>query len=291
MKPNDETIYGGMPVENEENPQVMNEKEGKKEVPWKYIGLGAVTGILMGAGALYATDAMAASTSEEPGEASDAAQNAGKVEAPAANMPVAENITGDTFEHAFAEARAQVGPGGLFQWHGGIYNTYTKEEWDALSDSSKEAFAAKVHPEHPVSRINTIHITEKDPDIHIDTVEIHEHKTVVINEPTPENNDDDVHVVHYKGTDEININGHDISVENYEVDGHEAAVVNFHDEKEHDIAWVDKNDNLNVDDAEAKDLVTNELLDHNLDPMPNPSNLVADASGIDVTSVDLSPEI
>ena len=288
MNPNDNTMYGGMPVENEENPQVMNEKEGKKEVPWKFIGLGTATGILMGAGALYASDAMASVPSDTPEASAGAKEATGPVQAPT-TVPIAKDVAGDSFEHAFAEARAQVGPGGVFHWHGGIYNTFTKEEWDAMSDADKKAFAAKIHPQHDLSHVDTDHITVKDPYIHIDTVEIHEHthehKTII-----HETADDDVHVVHYEGTDEVTIDGKDISVENYEVDGHKAAVLNFHDEDEHDIAIVDKNDNLQIDDAEAKDIVTGELLDSNLNPMSESDILAAD-NDIDANHITYSSEI
>ena len=44
------------------------------------------------------------------------------------------------FETAFNIARAEVGPGGVFEWHGKSYNTFYEEEWNALSDNSKETF-------------------------------------------------------------------------------------------------------------------------------------------------------
>lgn len=289
MNPNEETIYGGMPVENEENPQVENTQESKKEVPWKFIGLGAATGILMGAGALFASEAMASENTDaaedtplEPGDAQQAAADAKMQEL---NMPVAKVSADSSFEEAFADARAQVGPGGVFQWHGGIYNTYTKEEWDAINDADKNAFASRVRPEHPVHKIETIHITEKEPDIHIDKVEIHEHYT--LNEVT-EPKDDDVHVVGYVGTDNVTVNGENITVDNYIVDGHNAAIVNFEDEDKHDIAWVDKNDNLQIDNAESKDIVTGEILDQDWNPMPDTAHFTADAGEADTSAADVT---
>lgn len=300
MNPNEETVYGGKQVENEENPQVMNKKEGGKEVSWKVIGLGAATGILMGAGALFASNAMGAEKGETPEINPNDPAEAGKAEGVKADdvnadgvdqiahvdppMPVAKPAYGSSFEQAFNEARAQVGPGGVFHWHGGIYNTYTKEEWDAMSDADKQAFAAKIQPEHTVDQIKVVQVADKDPEIHIDKVEIHEHNTLVYNEngdETSETVDEDVHVVGYVNTDEVTVNGQDISIDNYIVDGHKAAVVNYHNEAEHDIAWVDKNDSLNVDDGEAMDLVTNELLDKNLNPLQDTDNLMADTGDID----------
>lgn len=44
------------------------------------------------------------------------------------------------YEDAFQEARAQVGPGGLFAWHGNVHSTYTQDEWDSLSEARQEEF-------------------------------------------------------------------------------------------------------------------------------------------------------
>lgn len=45
-----------------------------------------------------------------------------------------------SFAKAFATARAEVGPGGVFEWRGGVYNTFYESEWNRLSESSKETF-------------------------------------------------------------------------------------------------------------------------------------------------------
>ena len=39
-----------------------------------------------------------------------------------------------SFATAFADARAQVGPGGAFEWRGHVYNTFYEEEWNSMSD-------------------------------------------------------------------------------------------------------------------------------------------------------------
>lgn len=267
MNTNDKTIYGGMPAENEENPQVKNE-QANKEVPWKFVGMGAATGILMGAGALYATESMASENQDlkpiEP--ATEDHQTNG-------DMSVAKVNPNDSFEHAFAEARAQVGPGGVFYWHGGIYNTFTKAEWDAMSDADKKAFAAKIQPEYEVHRINTAHITKEHPQVHIDKMEVNEYHV-----STTEEKDDDVHVVGHLGTDNYSFGDNNISVDRYVIDGHEAAVMNFNKEDVHNIAWEDKNNDHKVNDGELKDITTNEVLDSNFNPMHSSDNLMADTA-------------
>ncbi|MEE1178066.1 MAG: hypothetical protein U0K71_13770 [Paludibacteraceae bacterium] len=49
-----------------------------------------------------------------------------------------------TFSQAFAEARHQVGAGGVFEWHGKVYGTYYKTEWDNMSDSEHAEWRAKI---------------------------------------------------------------------------------------------------------------------------------------------------
>ena len=45
-----------------------------------------------------------------------------------------------TFENAFASSREEVGPGGVFNWHGNTYSTFYKEEWNGLSLVEKQDF-------------------------------------------------------------------------------------------------------------------------------------------------------
>ena len=52
-----------------------------------------------------------------------------------------------SFGQAFEAARNAIGPGGVFHWHGNIYNTYRLEEWNAMSASDRAHFAQQVQPE------------------------------------------------------------------------------------------------------------------------------------------------
>ena len=51
-----------------------------------------------------------------------------------------------SFADAYAHAREEVGPGGLFQWHDGVFNTYTVEEWDSMSAADRSVFAHYAAP-------------------------------------------------------------------------------------------------------------------------------------------------
>lgn len=58
-----------------------------------------------------------------------------------ADVNVATSVSDDmSFSEAFAAARAEVGPGGAFEWHGGIYGTYTAAEWANMTQEEKEDY-------------------------------------------------------------------------------------------------------------------------------------------------------
>ena len=55
--------------------------------------------------------------------------------------PVATGVSDDmSFSQAFAAARAEVGAGGAFEWHGQVYGTYYKNEWDGMSAQERHDF-------------------------------------------------------------------------------------------------------------------------------------------------------
>jgi hypothetical protein len=59
--------------------------------------------------------------------------------------PSATQVTNDmSFKDAFAVAREEVGPGGVFEWHGKSYNTYTTEETNAMSAEQKNDFISSI---------------------------------------------------------------------------------------------------------------------------------------------------
>lgn len=51
-----------------------------------------------------------------------------------------------SFDEAFQDAREQLGAGAAFRWHGGVYSTFTEEEWNNMSPEEREAYNQKVEP-------------------------------------------------------------------------------------------------------------------------------------------------
>ena len=163
----DETIYMGN-TQNED----MNESERKSVIAnvWKPITIGGFTGILLGAGALMASNASAANQGhedtpqDEPVASTDepAVDPVGQV-APENELDIANTEPGLSFDEAFAAARAQVGPGGIFYWHGAIFSTYTVDEWNDLTEAQQEQFAQQVRPEVDANHVDAEQIAAVAP--------------------------------------------------------------------------------------------------------------------------------
>ena len=195
---NEETIIENRPTANG---QSENNQEGSA---WKHVTLGGVTGILMGAGLMYASQALAAPKEENVDtEASENENDA----APAESQPVeallhvAQMHNDLSFGEAFAAARAEVGPGGVFIWHGGIYNTYTADEWNAMTPEQKNDFAHQVNPEIHAHAVPTP--TDAHPDVAVEPAQADD-VTIATDTAQQEVQDDgDVHIVGY-----ANVQGH-----------------------------------------------------------------------------------
>ena len=211
----------------EKQPVIDRQNEGKNESnAWKYITLGGVSGILMGAGLLYAGQVVAATESD--GETADDAPTEDSVSE--VSLPVAQIHNDLSFGEAFAAARAEVGPGGVFIWHGGIYNTYTAEEWNAMTAEQKNDFAHQVNPEVRAHDIPTP--TDAHPDVavlHADDVHIVDQSAAVADA------DDDVHIVGYT-----------------DIEGHLAVGLDTDGDGQADVAIIDMDDNQELS---APDLV------------------------------------
>jgi hypothetical protein len=243
---NEETII-------EKRPVINGQQETKKEgSAWKHVTLGGVSGILMGAGMLYAGQAVAQNVNSEEKPEGNPEEKPEDVVAPEQGetshtlengLQVAAVNDDMSFGEAFAAARAEVGPGGVFHWHGGIYNTYTAAEWNAMSTEQKHDFAQQVKPEISVDQVST----PTDANTHV-IVEHHVYHhdaghaapttsedVQVASQQTAETSDADVHIVGYG-----------------EVEGHLAVGLDTNNDGQADVAIIDVDDS---GDLSAPDVV------------------------------------
>jgi hypothetical protein len=208
----------------EKRPKQNGQQETKKEGgAWKHVTLGGVTGILMGAGLLYGGQVAAKELNSEatPEEAQPAEDG----------LKVAATHEELSFGDAFEVARAEVGPGGVFYWHGGIYNTYTAAEWNGMTPEQKQEFAQQVQPEIDAHHVSTP--TDAHPEVASQPTGAEDVQVVDHPEDTS-TSDADVHIV---GRGEI--------------DGHEAVALDVDNDGDADVAIIDINDNEMVDNDDV----------------------------------------
>ena len=193
---------------------------------WKHVTLGGVSGILMGAGLLYARQVVAAT---KPGESVGSATNEAETteQTTESSLPVAQMHNDLSFGEAFAAARAEVGPGGVFIWHGGIYNTYTAEEWNAMTSEQKADFAQQVNPEVRAHDVPTP--TDNHPDVAVHTTQAEDVAVVDSDSQSAGQDDGDVHIVGYG-----------------KIDGHLAVGYDTTGDGQADVAIIDVDDSGDV---------------------------------------------
>lgn len=235
----------------EKRPVTNGQQESKNEgVAWKQITLGGVSGILMGAGLLYAGQALAKGTepdeslevqAPEAGETSHTLENGLKVAA------VSDDLS---FGEAFAQARAEVGPGGVFHWHGGIYNTYTAEEWNAMNTMQKHDFAQQVQPEIHPNELSTPN------DANTQVVVVHHVYHHEESPSTPEvqqeaPTSDDVHIVEQQIAENFDM-GDDVHIVGYaNAEGHLVVGYDTTGDGQADVAIIDVDNNLRPSDTDV----------------------------------------
>ena len=217
---------------------------------WKPVTISGFTGILMGAGAMYVAQNVDLSTS-----ANEEAEQ----------VAVAKTHDDLSFREAFNAARAEMGPGGVFRWHGNLYNTYTADEWQTMSEAEKDAFAERIAPEVSPADIDTdlVAANEEVEDSESADVVVAEESNddanlTATNDQSIESGDDDVRIV---GFGEVTLdNGRNVTVQEIDVNGQRVAVIDLDQDGEADIAMSDLNNNRQMDDGEVIDLHTGETL-------------------------------
>jgi hypothetical protein len=176
----------------------------------------------------------------EQGETSHTLENGLKVAA------VNDDLS---FGEAFQQARAEVGPGGVFHWHGGIYNTYTPAEWNSMSAGEKHAFAQQIQPEVQPDEVPTP--TDTNSHVVVEHHVYHHHESAPAT-PTAEVHQtadvasDDVQVVEQQIAQNFDM-GDEVHIVGYaNVQGHIAVGLDMNSDGMTDVAIIDVDDNLEV---------------------------------------------
>ena len=167
-----------------------------------------------------------------------------------------------SFSEAFASARAEVGPGGAFEWHGNIYGTYYATEWKAMSATEIAEYEShfrwnQIETPSPSSAIAS-HSQDTDNSVEVLTAE-----------PEVEV----LGVVHDYATD-MNIGG-------MRIDGQDVFLLDVNGDLEFDYMASDLNHNSQLDEGEMAAIQGQSLSVGDLGGVSGTidSSLTADSSG------------
>ena len=239
----------------------VQESKEKNDMPtWQAILMGAVPGAILGAAGILAHEEPLDANNNGGGGNTINGNNGGEgshIPVPEGTVNVAEGVDDSmSFAEAFKEARAEVGAGGAFTWHGHVYSTYYKEEWAELSPEEQSQYghaisSSDIHPE-PWHDDPT---PEPDPDP----------TPVPDPDPTPDPVPDfeGVIEIHDVGTVETPIGDVDVAVGT--VDSHAAIFADVDQDDVIDSVSVDVNDNGQIDESEnfipSEDMHMSDLAD------------------------------
>ena len=251
---------------------VYGKETGSGNGVWRKVAIGGATGLVLGVGVSTlsaATPNATADVNETGDDADEAPSTAGETAATAvgdaavvanaaaaggvaeiaeeassnshnaivdSDMSLATNVRDDmSFSQAFASARAEVGSGGAFEWHGNIYSTYYAEEWDGMSAAAK----AEYNSHFAWNNSGTSH------DPHGDITSTgNPTGTTDVDEHVPE-----VQVLGVVHDDEYNMN-----IGGVNIDGQDVILADIDNDQTFDIAASDLNHNGQLDYGEVVDI-------------------------------------
>lgn len=150
-----------------------------------------------------------------------------------------------SFSEAFADARTQVGPGGVFEWHGRVYNTYYEDEWNNMNSTEKAGFQSKID-------YNAVTDNDNSTTIHETVDSGTENQQTIDTETVQTDNQSDSAEIKVLGVEVVqNGEGQEMAVAALDIDGHNSIMVDVDMDGKMDILAIDANNNGQIDQGEA----------------------------------------
>lgn len=272
---------------------------------WKKVAIGTVTGSVFGAATTVFTSATTATASSDGEDKIDGPDH--PADEPVNQHPlvddsitIADSVDDQmSFSQAFAAARAEVGPGGVFEWHGQLYGTYTAEEWDGMTSEERaeynDHFAWSSHTGSTDYTADASAATPSPDEVPVVDHETPSHSPLAeepgqaqegqpIGEVTP---DDEVAVVGHTET-EVQVLGvvhdadTDMNIGAMTVDGQEVVLIDVDNDQVFDVMAADLNGDGEFQENEMADISGQQLTVEDLGGILNPhDNLIASSDEID----------
>ena len=159
-----------------------------------------------------------------------------------------------SFSQAFADARAQVGAGGAFEWRGHVYSTYSEEEWNNMSAEERANYQSKIDYEtvageptadaKPTTTTATEEVAEVKP-----TAEV----TMASNEEMVDNQSTQGGIKVLGVEAVVDPQGNPMTVAAIEIDNSQALLVDVDNNGIMDVIMVDENHDGQISENEIYD--------------------------------------
>ena len=254
--------------ETETSDNKDNVAKGKKSI-WKKVAVGAGSGILLGSVATLLS--ASAPLGHADGENAEEEGSETHPEWTDGEVPVASSVSDDmSFSEAFTAARTEVGSGGVFEWHGNIYSTFTEDEWNGMTAEQRDEYGSHFSWHSDNSSTETASST------HSSTSSHSEHATdeVEVSEVTQASHTEEVAVVDVDPEVEVLGVVHDeesgANIAGLAVDGQEVVLIDVNGDETFDVMGADVNGDQQLSQNEIVDISGQNLTVNDLGGISNP---------------------
>jgi len=232
----------------------------KSEAKWKEVMIGGVSGIALGTAGTLLASSIPIDAAAENSDSQDTPNTENEATNTTAQMATCVNDS-MSFSDAFNAAREEVGAGGVFEWHGNLYSTYTAAEWYNMDATARNEFADSIHwdgPSHEYVSSNHSQSSHSTHSTH--TEEVTNTQTVSNGNTTqtqsPNKDEEDSPDVEIIGVEHANIDGeHDSIIGTASINGQAVYFIDVDGEdNEFELMVSDTNGNNQVDEGEVVDI-------------------------------------
>ena len=254
--------------ETETSDNKDNVAKGKKSI-WKKVAVGAGSGILLGSAATLLS--ASAPLGHAEGENAEEEGSETHPEWTDGEVPVASSVSDDmSFSEAFTAARTEVGSGGVFEWHGNIYSTFTEDEWNGMTAEQIDEYGSHFSWHSDNSSTETASSTHSSTSSH----SAHATDEVEVSEVTQASHTEEVAVVDVDPEVEVLGVVHDeesgANIAGLAVDGQEVVLIDVNGDETFDVMGADVNGDQQLSQDEIVDISGQNLTVNDLGGISNP---------------------
>lgn len=254
--------------ETETSDNKDNAAKGEKPI-WKKVAVGAGSGIFLGSAATLLS--ASAPLGHAEGENAEEEGSETHPEWTDGEVSVASSVSDDmSFSEAFTAARTEVGSGGVFEWHGNIYSTFTEDEWNGMTAEQRDEYGSHFSWHSDNSSTETASSTHSSTSSH----SAHATDEVEVSEVTQESHTEEVAVVDVDPEVEVLGVVHDeesgANIAGLAVDGQEVVLIDVNGDETFDVMGADVNGDQQLSQDEIVDISGQNLTVNDLGGISNP---------------------